>query len=1001
MSAKSAGTSHKIFALLLGLTATLLIVTVHVLGWAHKAELQALDFRFRKLSTATANEKIVHVCIDDRSLDELGRWPWPRAQLAGLIDILQQAGAKTIALDVILPEPQKIRYVSEDMEVYSAATGKTVGNISLRPIFDDKILREAIHKFGRVFLPMHVELSTQQTAPLELLVQVLLEQNLHLTVGELTDLVAADGGIDRYTFVRAKKRAIEARVEQVFGKNPGLDFQSVIRSALGDLADDPRGEHFDIARRTYLRLRGMRAIDRFAMPASPAETYPISSGKIVPPLVTLGAAGYQTGFATVIPDTDGTVRRIPMLVRSEDHMFPQFALALAADELARKHGNDFAISADSSTVSIRCGDGFSRKIPIDEQGYMLINWARLSVRQSETGNISAANVGAIWSLTQSLQRNRNLRHLLNLHLVGIGREFRTPQVKDLYWKIIELDTQVNTLHQQRASVQRDREQALLFAPNRVQPMPKELLEAEETIEAQIDSLCGQLLQELRDPEHLDIYLGKPLKTSKIPATNPADRAEEKRKYDEALITFQKEKTEAMEMLNKLDSIAAKNAAIQSSIDAQLQELRRLVGDKLCIMGSTATGAADFVPTPIAKRMPGIVVHSNILNTILSGVFVRKAGLTLDIAVIVLAGVIVTLLTATRTILIASPLTIALGLAYAGFNTLVVFHRMNVWLVFWNPLAAMALAFAVVTAYRQLTEERAKRRIRSMFAHALSPVLVDQLLEDPSMLEPSRRKLTFLFSDLQGFTPLAERLGEEKTVKLLHTYFDRMTEVVQIRCGGFLSKFMGDGLFVLFGAPVPQSDHAARAIRAAVDCQSEIRQLNRELSGQFGGDVQLTARIGIASGEVMVGDCGSSRRMDYTAIGDSVNLASRLESANKFFGSRILVSGEAWREANNDSLLARPLGKIVVVGKVEPVEVWELRGESQEASEDLKHAYAEFAEAIEHFAQRRFHKAVQLLEQVASLIPNDRAVEVFAGLSRNYLSNPPADEWDGAMRLTEK
>ena len=162
--------------------------------------------------------------------------------------------------------------------------------------------------------------------------------------------------------------------------------------------------------------------------------------------------------------------------------------------------------------------------------------------------------------------------------------------------------------------------------------------------------------------------------------------------------------------------------------------------------------------------------------------------------------------------------IGMAVAYAAFNASVVFGVMNCWLAVWHPLMAMVAGFAMVTAYRQLTEERAKRRIRALFAHAMSPALVDRLLEDPSVarLGGERRVVTCFFSDMAGFTSLSERLGEQGTVSLLNRYFDRMTDVIQNRNGGYLNKFLGDGLFVFFGAPVFQDDHPARAIRAAID-----------------------------------------------------------------------------------------------------------------------------------------------------------------------------------------
>ena len=390
-------------------------------------------------------------------------------------------------------------------------------------------------------------------------------------------------------------------------------------------------------------------------------------------------------------------------------------------------------------------------------------------------------------------------------------------------------------------------------------------------------------------------------------------------------------------------------------------------------------------------------------TIASGAFVRRPHPTIDVLAILFAGALVTLITARRSVLQAFPLALALGGAYAALNALVFFALLNVVLVFWMPIEAMAASFAVVTAYRQLTEERAKRRIRGLFAHALSPALVDRLIEDPSLarLGGERRVLSCFFSDLWGFTALSEALGEQRTVRLLNRYFDRMTEVIQTRRGGYLNKFLGDGIFVFFGAPVFQDDHAARSVQAAIDCQDEVARVNAELAEEYPHPPRLRSRIGITTGEVMVGNCGSTQRMDYTAIGDTVNLASRLESANKFFGTGILVSDQTWQAAGVDGILARPLGQVVVVGKTEPVKIWNVLARSGELDSAVEQACAEFSRGVELFAAGKFAESAEAFQAALKLSPDDGPAKVFLGLCRAYIASPPTGAWDGAVHLTEK
>jgi len=1003
MSKKSAGTSRPRLAIVLGLAATMVVVVLHLSGGGARLELQALDFRFRHLSTAPPNDRIVHIDIDDRSLEELGRWPWPRAQLAGIVDVLRRAGAAAVALDVIMPEPQETRYVSPETELYSAGFGRFIGNPSPRAVFDDKILQDTLREYRRVFVPLHIDLSPARPTPLEARLQRLLEDEPGLGPEQLAAAGELSAPLKPGVFHRVMRRALEARARRFLRERRGVSLEALVRAVLPGESDRARTEQLDIVRRAYLRFRGLRAIRRFALAGERIGRYPAQIGRITPPLAGLAELCYGSGFVTFDPDADGVVRHIPLLAGDDEGLYPQFALALAAYELARSHGGAYTISADASSVTLRFADGFERPLPVDTRGYLLINWIRPDRANAAPMHVSATRIGGAWTLQESLKRNRDLRRLLHLWLLGMARRFRTQEIKDLYWRIVELDQKVNEVHQQLVAAQAERQRALLFDPGDVPPPPKQLQAQQDMLEAELDALCANLRTELRDPEHLAVFLGGPRAPATAPAANSTDAAEPKRRGAQELARFNKELAEARFFMDQLDLADRSNAKIRRDLSEQIESIRRMVGGKLCMVGSTASGAADFVPTPVHKRTPGVVVHSNILNTIYSGAIVRKAHAALDIGAILLAGLIVALLTASRPVWLAGPGTVILAGAYAAVNALVIFGVLGVWLVFWAPMFAMAGAFAVVTAYRQLTEERAKRRIREMFAHALSPALVDRLVEDPSLakLGGERRELTFFFSDLQGFTPLSERLGEAQTVRLLNRYFDRMTDVIQNRRGGYLNKFLGDGLFVFFGAPVFQEDHAARALLAAVDCQEEVRLLSGQLVEELGDHVRLTCRIGISTGEVMVGNCGSSQRMDYTAIGDPVNLASRLEAANKFFGTRILVSDEAYRRGRDDSLLARPLGPVTVVGKVEPVAVWHLAGAGEQADAKLKDAFAAFAEAISLFAGSRFAEAASLFEDVRRMLPDDRPTEIFLELSRNYQANPPADDWDGSLRLTEK
>ena len=910
--------SRTVAALLIGLAATGLVLAAHLAGVDRRAELLALDFRFRHLSPAPNGEGIVVVEIDDRSLEVEGRWPWPRQRVAAIARILRECGAQAVALDIILEEPQPTRYVSAATDAYDPDTAAVLGSAPPRPIFDDAVFREALAD-GAALLPMTIVFGPKQT---------------------LEDPV------------------VEQRVREALEADPDTSFRSVLEKTFPDVAVGKKPGAIEEAKRIYWRLRGLRALGSCALPPGQVAAATAPTGHLYPPFVLFAPYCARSGFVSFPRELDGVMRRIPMLARCGGEVYPQFALALSLTRLAGSR-EKAVLDARGRTLNISLPDGSTRTVPLDADGNLLINWTR-AVGGFES--IPARSVGYVWR--QRRRQEGNLR-AVRLLIASVAR------IVD-HGKLRELFAQGDKLWQERIDYEANRQRAALFDPKNVPPdLSAEMASAEDAVEKQIDEVLADLL----DPENADFYLGQ-------------------------LSAAARKEVEAFPA-RKARRLAA-NREIQEDIDENVAKIREKVAGKICLVGSSATGAADFVPTPVAGRMPGVMVHANIFNTLVSGAFMAEAHPAANIAAILLAGAVVSLAGARLSALRAGPAALALAVAYAAGNCFVVFLAGGYWLVLVAPLAAMVASFLAVTAYRQVTEEREKRHIRGLFAHAMSPELVDQLLEDPSLLRlgGKRRVLTSFFSDLAGFTSISERLGEQDTVRVLNRYFDRMEEV-QARTGGYVNKFLGDGLLVLFGAPVLQDDRAQRALGAAVACQDEVARLDEMLRGELGDWVRLSCRVGVATGPAVFGDCGSTNRADYTAIGNCVNLSSRLESANKQFGTKILVDDETWSHGGSDAFLARPLGGIVVVGQTEIVRVWNVAGRAEDADGTRRETFADFARAVELYEAARFEEALKLFEAVADRLASDGPAELYLALCRQHLATPPAEPFDPTIRLTEK
>jgi adenylate cyclase len=258
-----------------------------------------------------------------------------------------------------------------------------------------------------------------------------------------------------------------------------------------------------------------------------------------------------------------------------------------------------------------------------------------------------------------------------------------------------------------------------------------------------------------------------------------------------------------------------------------------------------------------------------------------------------------------------------------------------------------------------------------------------------------KPLTVFFSDLAGFTSLSESLSPDDLVKLLSGYFDEMTKVISSR-RGTVDKFIGDGIMALWNAPHDEPDHAVLACEAALACQrklDEMKKADPSLS-------RVAARIGIATGDALVGNIGSSDRMNYTAMGDTVNLAARLEGLGKVYGTRILVS-EACRDAATAAIVMRAIDVVAVKGKKIGVRVYEPLALAREANEDAV-AVSELSElALDAYLARRWDEAIALFEKILGVLPGDVAATTLRDRARAYRHEPPPADWSGAYVMKEK
>ncbi len=343
-------------------------------------------------------------------------------------------------------------------------------------------------------------------------------------------------------------------------------------------------------------------------------------------------------------------------------------------------------------------------------------------------------------------------------------------------------------------------------------------------------------------------------------------------------------------------------------------------NKIVFVGLTGAGLVDVFQTPMGGGlMPGIQLHATVADSVLANKFIAAAPPAVRVLSTVAAAVAVGLMAAVLPFFVAALGTA--GAAAAWTTTAIVILRSGTWLNSVQPLSAIALALFAGITYRFFVEDHQKRVVKRLFGRYVSKDVFDQLMADPNSAElgGKRREMSVLFSDIRGFTTVTEKGDAEALVAQLNEYFSRMVEIV-FRHKGTVDKFVGDMVMALYGAPVDDPQHAEHAVATAVEMVRELGELNRKWAER--GLPRLDIGIGVNSGDMIAGNIGSSSIMSYTVIGDNVNLGSRLESLNKEFGSRIIIS-DASRTRLTGNYDLRPLGDVVVKGKTRPVAIFEV------------------------------------------------------------------------------
>ena len=693
------------------------------------------------------------------------------------------------------------------------------------------------------------------------------------------------------------------------------------------------------------------AMDNFALKNAEIRTAQYKNwADILPPILPVQKVAKGLGFTNVTLDPDGVRRRIPLIARYGDTYFPQLAFAPLLDMLG--HPKVILEPRAVTLVGAHYPDGVTRtvRIPLDPDRNMIVNWPHKAFLPSFT-------------------------HLPFAELIDHKKYF-DDLVYDLKlresWGYLDLykgDTPLLDLYKQSTSLQ------------------QMILDGSEPPERADDyrALRDKFLQEV------GAYLD----------SKPEDQIAA---MVQAVMADPKTKTAERQQYDKIGQDAPKYFAALRSTYGSLVGLRKDIVDKasgaFCILGETVTGSTDIGINPFSNAYPNVGTHASLVNTILTRDFISETSTWFAvIASILLTAALVLSLRKTKP---ALTIMAGLGACVAVIGADMLFFALSgVYVPILPTLFSIFFTFIALTFIQFLNTEKDKAFIRNAFSHYLSEEVIKDIVGNPDKLKlgGEQRHMTAMFTDIRGFSTISESLSPEALVHLLNEYLTGMSDLI-LDLGGTIDKYEGDAIISFFGAPLDLRDHALRACQAAVRMKKIEEKLNVHFLEAGLAPSKLMTRMGINTGEMVVGNMGTVKKMNYTIMGDSVNLAARLEGVNKQYGTWLCVSEDTMAEAG-EGIEVRRLDRIRVVGKAQPIRIFELVDEKGQMDQRKADIVGLFEVALTKFESRAWDEADQAFRKVLDIDPEDGPSKTYLDRVTKYKQTPPPDNWDGVFNLTMK
>lgn len=454
-------------------------------------------------------------------------------------------------------------------------------------------------------------------------------------------------------------------------------------------------------------------------------------------------------------------------------------------------------------------------------------------------------------------------------------------------------------------------------------------------------------------------------------------------------------------------IESKTPEIFSSTKSVYEELintRKIISDDIngafCIIGNTGTSTTDIGVTPFEKEYMNVGTHASVVNTILTENFLNIAPNWISIFLtFVLSGIIFFMIKKAhpvKQVLYGFIFLFAVIALFAYF-----FRITGIYIKIVSPAGSVFTTFVIFTMINMISTSKEKVFIKNAFGHYLSHDVITQLLDNPDKLKlgGDKKELTAIFTDIRGFSTISEKLTPVDLVKLLNEYLTAMSDII-LDSKGTIDKYEGDAIISFFGAPVEVPDHALNAMEAAVLMKRKENEINKMFIEKKMTPGPLLTRIGINTGDMVVGNMGTVRKMDYTIMGNAVNLAARLEGVNKQYGTWILASEYTVNETKN-KFVCRKLDRVRVVGINTPVQLFEVIDIRSDASDEVLEKVDISHKALEKFLDKDWAGCKKLFEKVLEKAPQDGPALTYIKRCDQFMESPPEEGWDGVFNLTQK